>query len=314
MNSRRVLVTGANGFVGRACCAEAVARGMVVRGVTRSVCDLPKGVENIVIGDIDGNTDWLDALTDCESVIHLAARVHVVADKADDPLREFRRVNVEGAMNLARRAVAAGTRRFIFVSSIGVNGAETFQQPFTAQDVVTPHSPYARSKCEAEQGLRGLATETGIEVVIIRPPLVYGPGAPGNFGALVKWLARGIPLPLGAIHNKRSFVALDNLVDLIMTCLEHPTAVGQTFLVSDGEDISTTELLFRLGQAMGRPARLLPVPVSWIKFSAALAGRRDLVRQLCASLQVDIEHTRRTLGWNPPISLEQGLIRAVRVK
>jgi nucleoside-diphosphate-sugar epimerase len=314
MNSRRVLVTGANGFVGRACCAEAVARGMAVRGVTRSVCDLPKGAENFVIGDIDGNTDWRDALMGCQSVIHLAARVHVMADKAADSLNEFRRVNVQGTMNLARQAAAAGAFRFVFVSSIGVNGAETFQQPFAAQDSVMPHSPYARSKCEAEQGLRRLSTETGIEVVIIRPPLVYGLHAPGNFGTLVKWLARDFPLPFGAIHNRRSFVALDNLIDLIIICLVHPAAVGQIFLVSDGEDISTTELLLRLGQAMGHPARLLPVPMSWIKFAAALAGRRDLALRLCSSLQVDIEHTRRTLGWNPPVSLEQGLIRAIQVK
>lgn len=314
MNSRRVLVTGANGFVGRACCAEAVARGMVVRGVTRSDCDLPKGAENFVIGDIDDNTDWRGTLMDCQVVIHLAARVHVMDDKAGDPLEEFRRVNVQGTMNLASQAAAAGASRFIFMSSIGVNGAETFQHPFTAQDDVMPHSPYARSKHEAEQGLSRLSTETGIEVVIIRPPLVYGPYAPGNFGTLMKWLARDLPLPFGAIHNRRSFVALDNLVDLIMTCLVHPAAGGQTFLVSDGEDVSTTELLLRLGKAMGHRARLLPVPMNWIKFAAALAGKRDLALRLCSSLQVDIEHTRRTLGWNPPISLEQGLIRAIQVK
>ncbi len=306
----QVLVTGANGFVGRALCAEAVARGMAVRGITRASGDLPISVENFAVGGIDGNTDWQDVLTGCEVVVHLAARVHVMADSAAKPLEEFRRVNVQGTLNLAREAAAAGVRRFVFVSSIGVNGAETFQRPFAAHDEVAPHSPYAVSKYEAELGLQALAAATGMEVVIIRPPLVYGSGAPGNFGSLMRWLKRGVPLPLGAIHNQRSLVALDNLVDLIVTCLTHPAAANQTFLVSDGEDVSTTELLRRMGQALGRPARLIPVPVSWLKLAAAMVGKQDVAQRLCGSLQVDIEKTRRLLGWTPPISLDEGLKRA----
>jgi len=242
--------------------------------------------------------------------VHCAARVHVMADTAANPLAEFRRVNVQGTLNLARQAAAAGVRRFAFVSSIGVNGAETFGLPFSAQDVAAPHSPYAVSKYEAELGLQALAAETGMEVVIIRPPLVYGLGAPGNFGSLIRWLRRGVPLPLGAIHNQRSLVSLDNLVDLIVTCLTHPAAINQTFLVSDGEDVSTTELLRRMGQALGRPARLVPVPVSWLKLAAKLVGKPDVAQRLCGSLQVDIEKTRRLLGWTPPLSLDQGLKRA----
>jgi nucleoside-diphosphate-sugar epimerase len=242
--------------------------------------------------------------------MHCAARVHVMAESLADPLAEFRRVNVQGTLNLARQAAAAGVRRFVFVSSIGVNGAETFQQSFTSEDSVAPHSPYAVSKYEAELGLQALAAETGMEVVIIRPPLVYGPGAPGNFGSLMRWLKRGVPLPLGAIHNQRSLVALDNLVDLIVLCLTHPAAANQTFLVSDGEDVSTSELLRRMGQALDRPARLLPVPQSWLKLAAAMVGKSDVAQRLCGSLQVDISKTRRLLVWTPPISLDEGLRRA----
>lgn len=306
----RILVTGANGFVGRAFCSEALARGAAVRGITRAPYDLPTGVVNMVVGSIDGNTDWMDAFADCEVVVHLAARVHVIQETTANPLEEFRRVNVQGTLNLARQAVAAGVRRFVFISSIGVNGAETFEQPFTAEDHAWPHSPYASSKYEAELGLQALATETGLEVVIIRPPLVYGFGAPGNFGLLMRWLKCGVPLPLGAIHNERSLVSLDNLIDLIITCLTHPAAANQIFLVSDGHDVSTTELLRHMGQAMGKPARLLPVPVSLIKLGAFLVHRTDVAQRLCGSLQVDISKTRELLGWVPPLSLDEGLRRA----
>jgi nucleoside-diphosphate-sugar epimerase len=306
----KVAITGANGFVGRALCAQAVARGTAVRGMSRSPCELLSEIDNFVVPVIDGNTDWQHGLTDCDAVIHLAARVHVMQEAAINPLSEFRRVNVQGTLNLARQAATAGVQRFVFVSSIGVNGAETFQQPFTTQDVAAPHSPYAVSKYEAELGLQALAAETGMEVVIIRPPLVYGPGAPGNFGSLMRWLKRGVPLPLGAIHNQRSLVALDNLVDLIVTCLTHPAAANQTFLVSDGEDVSTSELLRRMGQALGHPARLIPVPSGWLKLAATMVGKQDVAQRLCGSLQVDIEKTRRLLGWTPPFTLDQGLKKA----
>lgn len=309
MNSllKKVVITGVNGFVGRALSAEAISHGLAVQGVTRTFCDLPIGVKNVVVASIDGSTVWHDALKGCEVVIHLAARAHVMHDTSTDPLTEFRRVNSLGTINLARQAAAAGVRRFVFVSTIGVNGAETFQQPFTAQDKAAPHSPYAVSKYEAELGLQALAVETGMEVVIIRPPLVYGPGAPGNFGSLLRWLKRGVPLPLGAIHNQRSLVSLGNLVDLIITCLTHAGAANQTFLVSDGEDVSTTELLRRMGLAMGNPAYLVPVPAGMLKLAAALVGKRDVAQRLCGSLQVDIGKTQRLLSWHPPFTLGEGL-------
>jgi nucleoside-diphosphate-sugar epimerase len=306
-----MLVTGANGFVGRALCAEAVACGMAVRGITRASGDLPISVESFAVGGIDCNTDWRAALAGCEVVVHLAARVHVMADTAADPLEEFRRVNVQGTLNLARQAATAGVRRFVFVSSIKVNGEATqLRQPFTADDAPAPLDAYGVSKMEAEQGLREIARQTGMEVVIIRPPLVYGPVVKANFAAMMRWLKRGVPLPLGAIYNQRSLVALDNLVDLILTCLTHPAAANQTFLVSDGEDVSTTELLRRMGQAMGKPARLLPVPASWLKVAAGLVGKGDVAQRLCGSLQVDISKTRELLGWVPPVSLDEGLRRA----
>lgn len=273
---------------------------------------MPANVKCVQVIGLTPDTDWGPNLVNVDIVIHLAARAHIMRDTAIDPLAEFRKVNSQGTLNLARQAAAMGVRRFVFVSSIGVNGAESFDQPFTADDKVAPHSPYAISKFEAEQALQVLAIETGMEVVIIRPPLVYGPDAPGNFGSLMRWLKQGIPLPLGAIHNLRSLVALDNLVDLIATCITHPAAANQNFLVSDGEDVSTTELLRRMGQAMGCPARLIPVPAGVLKAAAALLGKHDMAQRLCGSLQVDIQKTRQLLGWNPPLTLDQGLKKAAQ--
>jgi nucleoside-diphosphate-sugar epimerase len=304
----QVLVTGANGFLGRALCTEAVLRGMAVLGITRASGDLPNSVDNFVVGSIDCNTDWKDVLTGYEVIVHLAARVHVLTDTAADPLEEFRRINVQGTLNLALQAVAAGVQRFVFVSSIKVNGEAThLGVPFREVDTPAPLSAYGVSKMEAEQGLREIARKTSMEVVIIRPPLVYGPGVKANFADMMRWLKRGVPLPLGAIHNQRSLVSLDNLIDFLMTCITHPAASNQTFLVSDGEDVSTTELLYRMGQALGHPARLLPLPVSALKVAAAIVGKSDVAQRLCGSLQVDLEKTRRLLDWTPPLSLNEGL-------
>ena len=313
MTQQRVLVTGANGFVGRAVCAQAMLRGLAVVGVTRQPACLPDGIENCVLASMDEQADWRPALAGADAVIHLAARVHVMADTAANPLDEFRRINVQGTLNLARQAASAGVRRFVFISSVKVNGEATQPgHPFTADDAPAPLDPYGISKMEAEQGLRKIAAETGMEVVIIRPPLVYGPGVKANFSAMMRWLQRGVPLPLGAIDNQRSLVALDNLVDLIITCISHPAAANQTFLVSDGEDVSTTGLLRGMGLAMNRPARLLPVPTGCLKLAAALVGKPDMAQRLCGSLQVDIEKTRQLLGWSPPLTLDQGLKKAAQ--
>jgi UDP-glucose 4-epimerase len=307
----KLLLTGANGFIGKNICIEALNRGYFVKAVARDTVDLAGIGFTKAIGRIDGSTPWKELLADIDFVIHCAARVHVIREKSKNPLEEFRKINVQGTLNLARQAALAGVRRFVFISSIKVNGESTqLGSPFHADDDPAPQDAYGVSKMEAELGLRALAAETGMEVVIIRPPLVYGPGVKANFAAMMRWLYRGIPLPLGAIYNKRSLVALDNLVDLILTCLTHPAAANQTFLVFDGEDVSTTELLSRMGQAMGKPARLVPVPAGLIKVVAKLIGKGDVAQRLCGSLQVDIEKTRRLLGWNPPLTLDQGLKKA----
>jgi nucleoside-diphosphate-sugar epimerase len=304
----KIVVTGANGFVGSALCIEAIVRGMAVRGITRTPCDLPAGVRNLVVDRIDDSTNWRQVLAGCDAVIHLAARVHVMHDTAADPLTAFRVVNLGGTLSLARQAAAAGVKRFVFISSVKVNGEATFSRKrFTAEDVPAPLDAYGVSKVEAEEGLRELFAQTGMEVVIIRPPLVYGPGVKANFAGMMRWLRRGIPLPLGAIHNQRSLVALDNLIDLIVTCLTHPAAANQTFLVCDGEDLSTTQLLRRMGAALGTPARLLPVPMSALKLGAALLRRPELVQRLCGSLQIDMSKTQELLGWRPPFSVEESL-------
>jgi nucleoside-diphosphate-sugar epimerase len=229
-------------------------------------------------------------------------------DVATDPLAEFRRINVAGTLQLARQAAKAGVKRFVFISSIKVNGeSTTLGQPYTAQQAPAPIDPYGVSKWEAEQQLLALATETGMEVVIIRPVLVYGPGVKANFLSMMKWLYKGVPLPLGAIHNKRSLVALDNLVDLIVTCIDHPQAANQTFLVSDGEDLSTTELLQRMSQALGKRPRLLPVPAWMLATASTVLGKKSISQRLCGSLQVDITHTRQQLDWTPPVSVDVAL-------
>ncbi|MDD2923600.1 SDR family oxidoreductase [Rhodoferax sp.] len=303
-----ILVTGANGLIGRALCARLQLEGEVVRAAVRTSESIPGA---FVVGDIHASTDWSTALTGVSVVVHLAARVHVMDDTAEDPMAEFRRVNVDGTLNLARQAVAAGVKRFVFVSSIKVNGE--FTRPgvvFRESDVPDPQDNYAISKYEAEQGLRAIAEATGLELVIIRPPLVYGPGVKANFDALMRVVVKGWPLPLGAVHNQRSLIALDNLVDFLMTCISHPQSAGQTFLVSDGKDLSTSELVRGLAQALGVPVRLLPVPVWTLQLIGGLIGKGGAVQRLCANLQVDSAKSRNLLGWTPPVSVQEGLMRA----
>lgn len=303
----KVLITGASGFVGHSTSNVLELRGeQVVRAVRK------EQPNSLVVGDIGPNTCWHEALSKCGAVIHLAARVHVMNEMSSDLLAEFRRVNVAGTANLARQAAEAGVRRLVFLSSIKVNGESTEEGlPFIADDDPVPKDPYGASKHEAEQVLYQIAADTGMEVVIIRPPLVYGPRVKANFESMMRWIARGIPLPLAAVtQNRRSLVALDNLVDLIIACLSHPAAANQTFLVSDGDDISTADLLRRMGAALGRPARLFYVPPSMLKVGAHLMGKPDIYQRLCGSLQLDIAKTRRLLNWTPPVSVDEGLRRA----
>ncbi|WP_375738000.1 UDP-glucose 4-epimerase family protein [Pseudomonas boanensis] len=311
----RVLLTGATGFVGRAVLERLASAQDVhlVAALRRPVPGLPGVVSTATIAGIDGNTDWRQALDGVSVVIHAAARVHVMNEIAADPINEFRKVNVEGTLTLARQAAEAGVRRFIFISSIKVNGEGTSpSRPYQADDQPAPADPYGVSKLEAEIQLKSLAEATGMEVVIIRPPLVYGPGVRANFLSMMRWLQKGIPLPLGAINNRRSLVALDNLVDLIVTCIDHPGAANEIFLVSDGEDLSTSELLRRMGKAMGKSARLLPVPVWVLELGAAALGKRAFSHRLCGSLQVDIYKARALLGWTPPFGVDESLQKAAQ--
>ena len=312
---QRVLVTGANGFVGRAAWKQLQRKsGLLAVGTVRrtdaSGVDAQGGP--VAMGDLSAPTDWSAVLARVDVVVHAAARVHVMHDTTANPLAEFRRVNVEGTLRLAHQAAGARVKRFVFISSVGVNGLKTPEgSPFVETATPRPHNAYAVSKWEAEQGLLRIADETGLEVVIIRPPLVYGLGAPGNFAALLRAVQRGWPLPLGAVHNRRSLLALDNLVDFIVTCMSHPAAANQTFLVSDGHDLSTAELIRGLERAAGLSARTLPVPVWILKGAAGLLGKKEAMQRLCGNLQVDISKARNLLEWAPPISVEEGLRRAI---
>lgn len=303
-----VLLTGSNGFLGRHLVHILASNsGHDLTAAVRRHADLPVLQVSVPAG-LQAGTDWTAALADQNVVIHAAARAHILSDDADDPLTEFRRVNTEGTLSLARQAAHCGVTRFVFISSIGVNG-NINTAAFTADDQPAPAEPYALTKWEAEQGLWQIQRDTGMEVVIIRPPLVYGPGAPGNFGSLVRWIEKGVPLPLGAIHNRRSLVGIDNLVDLIVRCIDHPAAANQIFLAGDDEDLSTTELLRAVARAMNKPARLIPVPAAVLQLGATVLGKKAMAQRLLGSLQVDISKTRELLDWAPPYTVEEGLKR-----
>ncbi|WP_038050710.1 NAD-dependent epimerase/dehydratase family protein [Thioalkalivibrio sp. ALJ1] len=310
----RLLVTGASGFVGGAL-VERLAGEERWRPVAASRRDLslPEGAEVVVAPSLGPDADWGSAVRDADAVVHAAARVHVMEEGSADPLSEYRHTNVEGTLALARQAAQAGVRRFVFVSSIKVNGEQTAPgSAFTAADAVAPVDPYGVSKAEAEAALFALGRETGMEIVAVRPPLVYGHGAGGNFARMARWVGKGVPLLLGAVDNRRSLIGLDNLVDLLMTCVEHPDAANRVFLAGDGEDLSTTDLLRRVAVAMDRRARLVPFPPVLLRAAARAVGRDDLARRLLDSLQVDITDTCETLGWEPPVSVDEGLRRSVR--
>lgn len=313
MMASGVLVTGSSGFVGRRLVnrlvAEHVEHIVAVSRSARNLFGWP--VRELQVNQLDGSTQWGQEFGEVDVVIHLAARVHVMKDLSIDPTGEYRRVNVDGTLNLARQAARSGVRRFIFISTIGVNGAESLHGAFRAEDQPAPHSAYAQTKYDAELALRTLSAETGMEIVIIRPPLVYGPNAPGNFGSLMRWMRRGVPLPLAAVDNRRSLIGLDNLVDFIVLCIHHPAAANQIFLVSDGEDVSTPELIRRMAQAMEHTPRMVSIPVWILKVGAVMSRRRNVFQQLCGNLQVDISKSRSLLGWRPPLSVDEGLRRAV---
>jgi UDP-glucose 4-epimerase len=305
----RVLVTGASGFIGGRLCARLRRDGVEVRAALRRPAAVP-GAECVAVGEVGPATDWRPALRGVDVVVHLAGRAHVMREEAADPLAEYRRVNVEGTRRLAQQAAEAGVRRVVFVSSIKVNGEATPPgAAFRAEDDPAPRDPYGVSKREAEEALAGVP---GIQTVTVRPPLVYGPGVRANFRRLMQAVARGVPLPLGAVRNRRSLVYVDNLADALAVCATHPEAAGQVFLVSDGPALSTAELVRGVARALGRPARLLPVPAAALRAAGRLAGVRGAVERLCGSLVVDDGPIRRRLGWTPPHAVEAALAATAR--
>lgn len=302
----RILVTGASGFIGRALCSELVGRGHEVIAAVRRAGQAPEGCAERTVPDIGPETGWSGLLGGVEAVVHLAARVHVMRDDAADPLDAFRRLNTLGSLRLGRAAAGAGVTRFVFLSSVKVNGDVTGDRPFTETDPPGPGDPYALSKLEAEQGLAEIAGEGRMEVVVLRPPLVYGPGVKGNFLSLLRLCDRRLPLPLGGIANRRSLLFLDNLVDAIGLCLTQSAAAGGTYLLRDGEDLSTPELIQRLSAALDRPPRLFAVPTAVLGALGRCLGRRAEMERLLGALAVDDGKIRRELGWSPPCSLDQG--------
>jgi nucleoside-diphosphate-sugar epimerase len=303
----RVLVTGATGFIGRALCRELLRREHQVCVAVRHEAEVPEGCHFHIVGDIGPDTDWRHALDGAEVVAHLAARVHVMREHIDDPLAAFRRTNLEGTLHLARAALRAGVRRLVFVSSVKALGGANPNGPLTDTSPPNPEGPYGISKWEAEVGLREAASGSGMEVVVLRPPLVYGPGVRGNFRALMRLVDRSIPLPLGSIANRRSLLYVGNLVDAIDLCLSHPAAAGRSYLLRDGEDLSTPDLVRHLAAALGRKDLLVPLPGAVLSLAASCIGRKADAERLLGSLTVDDGRLRRELGWQPPFTVDEGL-------
>ena len=304
-----VLITGSDGFVGKALCAEMVSRGWKVHASVRSekkIKSLPKEIKVIETGSIDADTDWGKALADVESVIHLAGRVHVTDDSSSDPISKYRTVNTAGTGKLARSAASSGVRRFVFMSTVKVNG-EGRAEPYTEEDIPGPVDPYGISKWEAEEKLKGISRETGMETVIIRAPLIYGPGVKANFLKLMKAVDRGIPMPLAGINNRRSMIYLGNLVDVIIACMTHTEAGQKTYLASDGNDISTPELIRQTAIALGKPARLFYMPLIMLRLAGVITGKSQEIERLTGSLTVDSSLVKKKLNWTPPFTSAMGL-------
>ncbi|MDC3409995.1 SDR family oxidoreductase [Alphaproteobacteria bacterium] len=311
----KTLVTGASGFIGQSLCSNLLAQDHEVRAAVRFADSIPsvKGFDVVEVGEVGAQTDWSSALAGVDCVFHCAARAHVIHETDVDSLAAYRAVNVEGTLRLAEQAAALNVQRFVFLSSVKVNGEQTkLGAPFLLSDVPAPEDPYGVSKWEAEQALWSVSAQTGLEVVVVRPPLVYGPGVKGNLLRLLRWVARGVPLPLQSVHNQRSLVGLSNLVDLLLRFAEHPNAAGHTFLVSDGHDLSTPQLIRLMAEGMNQPARLLPVPVALLQVGGSLLSKRDEVERLVGSLQVDSRHNQALFIWTPRLSVEDGVREMAR--
>ncbi|MDD5079051.1 MAG: SDR family oxidoreductase [Candidatus Omnitrophica bacterium] len=309
------LITGASGFIGLALCRKMLGDGMRVRGAVRKIEDasrLPQGVDIVQVEDVNESTDWQQALAGVDTVIHLAARVHIMNNSVVDPVEAFRKVNVLGTERLARMAAKAGVYRFIYLSSIGVNGEFTEKDPFTEECVPNPVGAYAVSKWEAEQSLQKVAENSGMKVVILRSPLVYGSDAPGNFGRLMHLIKARMPLPFGSIKNLRSFIYLGNLVDAITTCIAHPLAAGESFIVSDGQDVSTPDLIKMIACALNKKPVLFSLHPGILRALCKIAGKTEELEKLTGPLFVDSSKIRNLLGWKPPFTLEEGIKETIK--
>jgi len=304
MNPMKVMVTGANGFVGKSVC-NSLSAGIDVE-LIKTVRTVQYSGE-MEVGNICENTNWQELLKGVDVIIHTAARAHIMNDSAQDPLAEFRRVNVEGTLNLARQAVETGVKRFIFISSIKVNGEGESNRVYRFDDSANPEDDYGHSKWEAEQGLKALCSESSMELVVIRPPLIYGQGVKGNLALLAKAVDKGLPLPLGLIKNQRDMLSLNNLIDLIKTCIKHPAAAGQVFLCCDNEPVSTPQLIKLIANGRGKRARLWKVPLIMLKLFACLTGRKAMFKRLSSDFRIDSQHTMNTLDWTPPFSVAQSM-------
>jgi len=313
MCKRSILVTGASGFIGRALCAELVNAGHKVVGAVRSEpSERITGVNYITVGDINSETQWTSYLDDVDVIIHLAARVHQLNENTNDLIKKYRKVNVEGTLHLANSALNANVRRFIFLSSIKANGEKTVKgMHFSAQSTPEPCDPYGISKYEAEVSLKALTSDTNLDIVILRPPLVYGPKVGGNFIRLLGIISKGMPLPFGAVNNKRSMIFLYNLTDVIRVCIDHPKAAGKVLLVSDKEDLSTAELITKIASIMKKNILLLSIPIVFMHKLATLLGKKQEIERLCESLSLDIDETTQLLDWVPPISMDEGLTQTI---
>lgn len=309
-----ILVTGATGFIGGALTAELAARGATVRAaVRRPGTEVAGAAEVVAVGDLGLETDWAEAVAGCDAVVHLAGRAHVLKESGD-PAPLFQAVNRMAARRLAEAARAAGVKRFVFVSSIGVHGLDSGKGAISEASPILPETPYAQSKADAEGDLRGICAAGPMALTVVRPPLVYGPGARGNFGRLVKLVESGLPLPLGRVDNRRSMVGLDTLVDFLALCVVHPGAAGESFVIADAEITSTTELVKTLAGLMRKRPVLLPVPASWMAAAARIAGRKSLAEGLFGDLVVDTRHARATLGWSPVLTQVEQLARAISAR
>lgn len=308
---KRILITGATGFLGSALCKELEKSTCLIRPIVRSIANNShKNAQ--AVGDINGETDYKNVLTGIGTVVHIAARAHIMNDETTDPLAEYRKVNVDGSENLARKAAAAGVKRFVFISSIKALGESTTgAEPYSEKMIPAPEDPYGQSKYEAEEVLKQVAADTGMEVVIIRPPLVYGAGVKANFHSLLRLSSLPIPLPFALVHSKRSMIYVENLVDFIICCVDHSNAANQTFLVSDGEDLSVKSLITCIRKAMGKSSLLLPVPIIFFKLVGKLTGKSGVIDRLVGELQVDSSKACELLGWTPPKSVEQGIAATV---